>query len=253
MATVIVHPPAATGSLPLVLLAPFPFDSRIWAEAAALVDGAVYTVEPPGFGGETDEAPSIDGYAEAVLAALDDLGVDRFAVAGNSMGGYVAMALADLAATRVAAIGLFGTKASADTDEARAGRLAMADAAESGTPASELVGPMIERLVSPGLAVDDPPRWAQVADWLAQAPPAGIAWAQRAMASRPDRFAALAALPAPGVVVIGSEDVLMPKAEQAQMAEVLGSLIELPCGHLVPFERPSQTAEILSELIRSAR
>lgn len=248
MATVIMHPAESGTYLPLVLLAPFPLDSRVWAPVAEMLGGNVVTVDPPGFGGEIDGDPSIDGYARAVLAELDARGVERFLVAGNSMGGYVAMALAELAPERIAALGLFGTKASADTDEARAGRIAMAERAEAGAPASELVGPMIDKLIGPSVREHRPDAEATLASWLAEAPASGIAWAQRAMAGRPDRTQALKDLRAPGVVVYGVEDPLMPPAEQRVMAGALGLLIELPCGHLVPFELPDAAARILADL-----
>lgn len=254
MATVVIHAPVdATGHLPLVLLAPFPLDSRAWADVAAQLDGNVMTVDPPGFGGATDDEPSIDGYASAVLDALDEWGVDRFVVAGNSMGGYVAMALAALAPERIAAIGLFGTKPSADTEEARANRIAMAERAEAGEPAPALVGPMFDKLLGPAIRESDPERAEVVRGWLADAPVDGIAWAQRAMAGRPDRLPVLRDLVAQGVVVYGTEDPLMPATEQLAMAGVLGTLVELPCGHLVPFELPDASARILTDLWNAVR
>ncbi len=241
----------ATTSLPIVLLAPFPLDSRVWSTVATLLDGNVITVDPPGFGGELDDDPSLEGYARAVFAALDERGVDRFVLAGNSMGGYAALAMADLAPERIAGLGLFGTKASADTDEARAGRIAMAEQAEAGATASELVGPMASKLIGFSTRKHRPVVGATLESWLAGAPTAGIAWAQRAMAARPDRTEMLRNLRKPGVVVYGVEDPMMPSAEQRVLAGALGLLIELPCGHLVPLEMPDACSRILSDLWHS--
>nr|NLI51617.1 alpha/beta hydrolase [Propionibacterium sp.] len=249
MATVILHPHQDQPStLPLVLLSPFPLDSTAWEDAAQLVGGDVITVDPPGFGGATDDEPSLEGYARALLAALDARGVERFVVAGNSMGGYVALALADLAPERLAGIGLFGTKASADADDARANRLAMAERAEGGAAAAELVGPMAEKLIGRSTRRQRPVVASRLDALLAAAPTAGIAWAQRAMAARPDRIDALRRLKAPGVVVHGAEDPMMPEKEQRVMADAVGLLIEVPCGHLIPLEMPDATARILGDL-----
>lgn len=249
MATVVVHAPqGASAHLPLLLLPPFPLDSWAWSGVAELVGGNVYTLDPPGFGGAADAEPSLEGYAGAVLAELDARGVDRFVVAGNSMGGYAAMALAELAPDRIAAIGLFGTKASADAPDAAAARLEMAARADAGAPASELVGPMLEKLLGPSAREHRPELAEALTRRLADAPPAGIAWAQRAMAARPDRTRVLEDLKAPGIVVYGVEDPLMPAAEQRVLASALGTLVELPCGHLIPLELPDVAARIVADL-----
>ncbi len=254
MATVTLHPRQEQPSkLPLILLAPFPLDSTVWEDAAQLVGGDVITVDPPGFGGDPDDDPSLEGYARALLAALDARGVDRFVVAGNSMGGYAALALAELAPERLAGIGLFGTKASADADEARANRLAMAERAEAGASASELVGPMAEKLIGRSTRQRRPVVATRLDALLAAAPPAGIAWAQRAMAARPDRTNTLRRLRAPGVVVYGVEDPMMPEQEQRVMADAVGLLVEVPCGHLIPLEMPDAAARILGDLWAMSR
>ena len=47
---------------------------------------------------------SIDGYVNFVIAVMDKLGVQRFALAGNSLGGQIAWATAVAAPTRVSAL-----------------------------------------------------------------------------------------------------------------------------------------------------
>ncbi len=47
---------------------------------------------------------SIDGYVKFVIAVMDKLGVQRFALAGNSLGGQIAWATAVAAPTRVSAL-----------------------------------------------------------------------------------------------------------------------------------------------------
>lgn len=242
-----IHPNAAPTSRPLVLLAPFPLDARVWDDVVARLDGRALTIDPPGFGA-SDALPdaSLDAYADAVLAALDAAGVGEFSVAGNSMGGYAALALAERAPHRLVGLALLGTKATADDDAARANRLAMAERAEAGATASDLVGPMLERLLGASTRASNPATVAQLEAWLAAAPPAGIAWAQRAMAARPDRLDALAALDVPAAVLHGSEDVLMGEAALQQLADALGvPLTVVACGHLLPLEAPDAVADAL--------
>lgn len=253
MPTVKLHVNAPLPAVPLVLLSPFPLDARIWDDVAEELGPGVVTVDPPGFGGETDDPPSLEGYADAVLSALDELGVTRFAVAGNSMGGYVAMCLAEVAPERVAAIGLVGTKSTADDETAAAGRLDLAARADTGASAVDLVGGMWGKLLGETSQVRRTSEGAWLRDALAAAPTDGIAWAARAMAGRPDRTDVLRALGAagvPGAVLWGVEEVLMPPEIQAEMAEALGVMVErIPqCGHLPPLEAPGATAMILEEL-----
>lgn len=246
-----------TAALPLVLLAPFPLDGRAWEKVAAHLTGTVLVVDPPGFGGDADGVPSLEGYARAVLDALDAAGVGRFVVAGNSMGGYTAMCLAELAPDRVAGLGLFGTKSTADADAARANRLAMAEAAQAGTPASELLAPLKANLLGASTKAARPKVVAKLDALVGEATASGVAWAQRAMAGRPDRTDVLAELGArgvPAVVVHGAEDALMDAASQEVMADALGvQRIEVQaCGHLVPLEAPDVAGAALLALVETA-
>lgn len=56
----------------------------------------VFAVDLPGFGHSTAlaiERPSLEHFADSVLALMDHHGIDKFHVAGNSMGGGVSLEL----------------------------------------------------------------------------------------------------------------------------------------------------------------
>ncbi len=255
MATVILHAHAPASDLPLVLLPPFPLDARLWQPVRDLLPGDVITVDPPGFGGAVDDSPALEGYARALLSALDARGVGRFVVAGNSMGGYTALALAEIAPERIAGIGLVGTKSTADDEEARGNRFAMADAADADEPVSGLLAGLLGRIVSDGTRSEQPDTVARLEAWFADAPASGFAWAQRAMAGRPDRTGVLAALAGrgsgvPGLVVHGSEDTICDAASHRTMADALGVGVRTVArrGHLVPLEEPATVAGALTDL-----
>ncbi len=241
----------APTSHPLVLLSPFPVDSQLWDAVLARLDGNAITVDPPGFGrSPLLEEASLRAYARALLASLDAAGVDRFAVAGNSMGGYTAMALAEIAPERLTGIGLVGTKATADDPAARANRGAMIDRANAGASAFELVGAMINVLISEKTKHRQPAVAAQLEGWLASAPAAGIAWAQRAMSGRPDRLEILRALDIPAVVIYGRDDALMTEADMQKLADALDVELQIvEAGHLPPLEDPDAVAEALRRFL----
>lgn len=250
MTTLKLYRTGDTAALPLVLLGPFPLDAHVWEAVVSRLTVSVITVDPPGFGASTvTDGPSLEAYARAVLAALDAAGVDRFVVAGNSMGGYAAMALAELSPDRLAGIGLMGTKSQADAPEAQATRIARAEKAEAGVPAVDLVGAMSQVMISETTREDSPAVATTLAQWLEAAPTTGIAWAQRAMASRPDRTETLSRLDIPAVVLWGTND-LTDLATQQPMADALGvevTIIENR-GHLLPIEAPDEVATALTEL-----
>ncbi len=250
--------PASTDA-PLVLLHGFPLDSRMWTTVIGeLPELPVIAVDLPGFGKASDaETPGgLEGFADALAQALADEGVQRAVVAGLSMGGYVAMALAQSHPQMLAGIGLLDTKASADAPEARANRLDVAQRA-LGDEGAAVVAPMIEALVGPTTAAHRPEVVAQLREWLAQAPPAGIARAQRAMAARVDRHAVLERLGSrqlPALVLRGSEDALATGDDHQKMAQALGTdVVSIEgAGHMSALEDPVPVAAALGELYRRA-
>lgn len=253
------HGPATDGP-PLVLLHAFPLDARMWEPVVArLPQLPVLALDAPGFGSSPHPAelattpgaePGLEAYADAVAATLRQAGVERAVVAGVSMGGYAVMALAERHPALLAGVGLLDTKAEADGDDARATRLAVADAAE-GPDGAEAVAGMLTTVLGETTQRERPGVVDQVRAWLAEAPPAGIAWAQRAMAARPDRVAPLRDLTVPALVLRGAEDAGAPQPAAEAMAEALADaeLVVVPrAGHLSPLEDPAAVATALERL-----
>ena len=244
-------PQPREGAPPLVLLHAFPLDSRMWALViSAAPQLPVITIDAPGFGSSPPVDGGLEGFADAVVATLERAGTTRAVVAGLSMGGYAALALAQRHPGLLAGIGLLDTKAGADPEDKRAGRLQMAEAA-LGAAGAQAVAPMIGSLLAP-----DAPEAVrtEVTDWLAHAPPSGIAWAQRAMAERPDRLAALTNLDVPALVLCGAEDAVTSLADHQEMATAMGTqVIEVDgAGHLSAVESPREVAAALAGLYTSA-
>ncbi len=245
-----VHAPAVLDGVPLVLLHAFPLDSRMWdGVVEALVGVPIVRVDAPGFGDSPVTGPGLESFALAVVEEVRAR-AGRAVVAGLSMGGYVAMAVAEAAPELIAGIGLLSTKATADPDAAREKRLAMAAAVEAGER-GVAVG-MLEGLVGESTRTARPDVVARVRGWLESAPADGIVWAQRSMAARPDRSAVLASLPdgLPSLVLRGTEDTLMSDADAAAMASALGVGVTkvVGAGHLAAVERPAEVATALRDL-----
>lgn len=239
-------------SLPVVLIHAFPLTPAVFDGLAERLPGTTL-IRPAlrGFGGpEPTGEPSVDTYADDVAVELDRRGVERAVVGGLSLGGYVTMAMLRRHPERVAGVILMDTKASEDTDEARANRLRMADAVEQhGTRA---LRPMLDTLIGATSHRERPGLVAQVTAWLDAARPDGVAWAQRAMAARPPSFDTLrdaAGRLTTKTVVVGAEDTLTGKDEADAMAAALGGVdvhVIDGAGHLSPLEDPEAVAAALS-------
>nr|WP_202447136.1 alpha/beta hydrolase [Streptomyces sp. SID5468] len=232
-------------------------DSRMWrAQAAALRDRGHLVLTPGqrGFGGTPlgTDPPSLDLVADDVARLLDAHGVERAVLAGCSMGGYVAMAFLRRHRDRVRALALLSTRGTADPEETAAGRRRFAELVVDDTARGPLVAATTPSLLGPTTRAARPEVLAEVMAAARAASPAAVAWAQRAIAARPDAMAELRAFPRPAVVVAGEEDGLVGAEESGALAAALpgARLVTLPAtGHLPPLEAPERTTAALAALL----
>lgn len=243
----------------VVLLHAFPCDGRMWlpqADALVAAGCRVLTPDLPGFGNSAllEDDPSIPAVADAVLEFIADRGIERAVIAGVSLGGYVAMAIASRAPQVIERVALCDTKATQDTPAAKENRERLAQLVEQ---APDDTGRILEQAVLPGLLGDTtraqrPAVVERVRAWLDAADPTTVAWYQRAMAARPDSRDALAALDCPSLVLWGTEDALSPLAEQQLMLECLrhATPAEITdAGHLANVEEPDVVSAALVEFV----
>ncbi len=238
---------------PLVLLHAFPLHAAMYDRLHRELAADVITPDLPGFGSAAmpSGTPSLAAYAEAVLAEMDAAGLHRVILGGTSMGGYVAMELLRLSPQRVAGLALLDTKAAADPPAARANRERIAAAAESAGLA------VVHADVEPALVGESTKRdradvVAEVHAMVAAANPMAVAWAQRAMAARPDSLADLAGFNGPALVLRGDEDALAAEADALAMSDALADVERVTvrgAGHLAAVETPAAVAAALTGLI----
>lgn len=251
----------AGAGLPVLLLHAFPLSGEMWDPQLAALSGAFRVLVPDlsGFGASQgvppDTACRMSDLAADAVALLDHLDVSRAVVGGLSMGGYAALALAEGAPERLRGLVLADTRAGADTEEGRRTRLGTAQRVlQEGT--GFLAESLIPKLLGRTTREKRPDVVAQVERMIREAPPAGVAAAQRGMAERPDRLRVLPRLDVPVLILVGEEDELTPPAEaQAMEREVRGGeLITLPeAGHLASLERPETFNEALAGFLRRLR
>jgi pimeloyl-ACP methyl ester carboxylesterase len=240
---------AGSGNDVVLLLHAFPLHSGMWAPQLPALAGRFRVIAPDYRGlGESRPAPAattMDLIVGDVLALLRQLGIRRVAVAGVSMGGYVAFELYRRAPGLFRGLALCNTKATPDTVEQAATREAFAQNALA-KGLEWVATEFTPKLLRPG---GDPTVDAAVRRLIREGTPEGVAAAQRGMARRPDSVPTLARIQCPTLVVAGEQDQLMPFGELMRIAQgVKGSrLVRVPtAGHLPNLEAPAAFNDALA-------
>lgn len=231
---------------PLVLLHAFPLSSAMWLAQREALAARLRVITPDlrGFGGSAlgDDDPSIDIMADDVAALLDAKGVDRAVVGGLSLGGYVTMAFCRRHPDRVLGVVLADTQATADPGPVRDDRLRTAERLESDGNVGVLLEEVLPKLVGPTTMRQRALVYGRVRGLVQATPPNAAAWAQRAMAGRPDALGALAEVHTPALVVQGAEDTVTTEDDARAMVDALpdAELTVVPAaGHLSAIEQPA--------------
>jgi pimeloyl-ACP methyl ester carboxylesterase len=175
----------------------------------------------------------------------------RFALAGHSMGGYIAFEIMRQAPDRVAKLALISTQARPDTAEASERRRGMMTRAKSGDFRSVL-DELFPGFVHPSRREDASLR-RLVHDMGDDVGAEGFIRQQTAVMSRPDSRPTLAWIRCPTLVLTGDEDHTIPNSLSVEMANGIpgARLVVLPdCGHLPQPEQPEATATVLVEWLR---
>ncbi|MCO6483909.1 MAG: alpha/beta fold hydrolase [Flavobacteriales bacterium] len=240
-----LHHAEAGAGMPLVLIHGFPLDHTLWHHQLAGLHDVARVIAPDlrGFGKspQARQVATMEQHARDVAQLLDRLGIERAVIGGLSMGGYVALAFAELFPKRLAGLVLCNTRAVADGEEARKTRETVARRAiEEGMAA--LAPILVHPLLSEPTRKAHPELIGFIEAMIARQDPAGVAASSRGMAMRPDRTPMLGQVQVPALVVTGSSDTLIAPAESEAMAARLpkGQLVTIPdVGHLSCLEDPA--------------
>jgi 3-oxoadipate enol-lactonase len=237
---------------PVVLLHPFPFSRSLWAGLADVLSTRhrILAVDARGFG-ESPLAPgerfSIADLADDLAGLLDELDIRRAALVGMSLGGYTALAFASRHFSRLAALVLADTRATADSPEIRAAREAALALIAGGGTEAYLAG-SLPRLLSPSA----PPALLAHVRGRAEARAPSLTAGIEALRDRVDRTLELDAIRCPTLVLCGAEDQVTPAAEMRAMAEAIAgsTFTAIPdAGHLSHLEAPGTFERALSPFL----
>ena len=221
---------------PLLLLPGLSSTPELWDSVRAALPVGVATQAL-----ENAALEDIDAIAAEILAAAPP----RFALAGFSFGGYVALAIAAKAAERIERLALICTGSNADSPEAAASRKRLIEIAQSDYGSVD--GRMTKFLLHPDRiedAVIHLKRSRMSRDYGA----ARFIAQQRAAMARPPREAVLASIRVPTLIAVGREDRITPLAQHEEMARRVPAselVVFERCGHLAPLEAPTGLARAL--------
>ena len=229
------------------------------AQALFLVPGLLctadlYAAKIAGLGGKAaitvadhTRHDSMAGIARAILAAAPE----RFALAGLSMGGYIAFEIVRQAPERVARLALMNTQARPDTPEASTRRRGMIDRARGGQYRAVL-DELFAGFVHPSRR-DDAALRQLCYDMGDDVGAENFVRQQAAVIGRVDSRPSLAWIKCPTLVLSSDTDNTIPNALSKEMADGIhgAKLVILEnCGHLPQAEQPEATAAALVEWLR---
>lgn len=209
-------------NVPLVLVPGLMCDASVWEPLlSALAPHADYRVVNHG------DADSITGMAQQALAAAPE----RFALAGHSMGGRVAVEMLRLAPHRVTRLALLDTgyrqraEGAKGEEEARGRYELLAVARAQGVRA--MASRWVQGMVAPARLTGDAALVESIVAMMQRKTADTFAHQIHALLNRPDATPTLAAVRVPALVLCGREDSWAPVSQHEEIAALM------PPGHAV--------------------
>ncbi len=234
----------------LVLLHPFPLNHNFWTAVAEQLSMRYRLIMPDlrAHGdSELGNGPATMQKFAADLAALcREERISKAFFAGVSIGGYLLFEFWRRYREHIAALALANTRASAETPESRATRLASADKALR-EGAAGFVEEMLPKLTSPITQSNRPDIVDAARRMMQKMSPQDIAGIQQGMAARPDSIPTLQTIDVPTLIISGEDD-SVPLAEAELMRQQIpGSRLQIipRAGHYAALEQPQEFGRLL--------
>jgi 3-oxoadipate enol-lactonase len=253
---VLPHDDTGGDGTPVVLLHAGVADRRMWhthLDPLAAAGLRVLAPDLPGFGEATVE-PGEQAPWRDVVAFLDELGIERAALVGNSFGGAIALRAAVVAPERVSALGLVSAPA-ADVEpgpELRAAWRAEEEALERGD-VDGAAAVVVETWTLP----DAPADLRELVAAMQRR--AYVLQGDAAVEDLPDPLDedpdALGRLDVPTLVAVGENDRPEFTEGARRLAEAIPGARHVTiagAGHLAPLETPERFRELVLELLEDA-
>lgn len=178
--------------------------------------------------------------------ALREAPSGRIALAGHSMGGYVALEAMRQAPERIERLALLCTNARPDSAESTANRRRLMALAERDFPA--VVEALMPRLATEAHLADESIT-GTITEMALGVGKEAFARQENAIIGRIDSRPHLGKIRCPTLVVAARDDLLMPLEVLKEMADAIpGARLEVidDCGHMASLEQPARLADLLA-------
>jgi len=233
---------------PLICLHGYALDHTIWLKMADEIKNNVKLILPDLRGHGRSPAPegkySMRSMAEDVLRIMDDQNLECACIAGHSMGGYIAISLAEHYSDRLSGFALVASHTFEDKPEKKINRIDDIERVRQ-TSVAEVLSEMPEKLT----------KYSEISDYcrkiIFQTSKNGVMGVLGGMAERLDRTLVLNSLLIPKMVIAGVDDQFIPLLTSRKMADMVDglNLVEIAgAGHMPMMERPCETGKALINL-----
>ena len=224
--------------LPLLLLPGLLCDSALWQHQTRFFEGTAECHL-----GDTTRHDRIDALARDVLATAPP----QFALAGLSMGGYVAFEIMRIAPERVLKLCLIDTSARPDTDEQRERRRLLLIMAKTGR-FKGVTPRLLPMLIHPD-RIEDQELTHIIISMAERMGRNAFAHQQTAIMNRIDSRPMLKSIACPTQIIGGKQDALTPPEITREIADGIPNArfdIIDDCGHLSPLEKPAEVNRLMA-------
>lgn len=200
---------------------------------------------------------ALDSLTDMAAAVLRDAPAERFALAGHSMGGRVALEVMRLAPHRVERLALLDSgwlplQAGARGEQERASRMALLDTARH-RGMRTMGRQWASGMVHPSRL--ETPMFDSIVAMVERKTPDIFAAQLRALLDRPDATSQLLAIDCPVLVLCGRQDPWSPLSQHLQMAAIIrGARLRIieESGHMSTLEQPAAVTAALAEWLRGS-
>ena len=240
---------------PVVLIHGFGEDGNVWHNQVEHLKNKFRLIVPdlPGSGksGVPGTIWLMEDYAAMIAALLKSEKIDKCALIGHSMGGYITLAFAENYPDFLSSFGLVHSTAFADNDEKKSTRKkGIAFIREHG--AFEFLKTSVPNLFSVHTRAEKPALIEQFINGLSNFSPDALVSYYEAMMQRPDRSFVLKNTRVPVLFVLGEYDTAVPVNDglkQCHLTEKSYIEVLLRSGHMGMFEEPGETNRILENFL----
>ena len=234
----------------VVLLHGFLESLEMWDAFAAVLaqDHTIIRIDLPGFGKSESigKTHTMELMADSVKAVFDQEQLERVVMAGHSMGGYTALAFADMYPEHLAGLCLFHSQAADDTEEAKANRERTIKVVEQDH--TGFISGFIPDLFAPENVQKFKTEIESLKNSARLTRKEGIIAALRGMKLRTEKLTLLKKLDIPVLFIAGKKDKRIPVAtimEQALLPHHSEVLLLEDVGHMGYVEAEKETREAL--------